>query len=164
MNRSKSLIAAAALFLFLAGSGDVQAQWPGAWAGWGQGWYLAPYRDQLQKLPYYALFPPVYYSHPIRYTYGCSPFARLPGFCDDGGQCCAAAADRAEPLVVRNPYVNQREFAATSETRSSVAPLVLRNPYVDQPAERDSADEGPSVASAPVAQLSPAPRVLMPSR
>jgi hypothetical protein len=161
MNRCRMLISAAVLFLLLAGCGDAQAQWPGAWGWGGQGWYLAPRVDQLARhVPYYALFPPVYYSHPVRWPYGCSPLARLPGVCADFGEIAGIA--RVEPLTIRNPFVSQPELAAEPVRQSSATPLVVRNPYVDQPSEAPLEGNLPS-GSSPVAQLS-VPAIATPPR
>jgi hypothetical protein len=106
MTRSGVLIAAAVLFLLLAGCGDVQAQGPVVWGWSGQGWYLAPSRDQLQKLPHFALFPPVYYSYPVRRTYGYSPFASLPEYAiSETTRVQLAEMRQVEPLLIRNPFV-----------------------------------------------------------
>ena len=40
--------------------------------------YGSPWVYQ-QRIPYYALYPPVYYSYPVARTYGYSPFAYPPG-------------------------------------------------------------------------------------
>jgi len=106
MTRSGVLIAAAVLFQLLAGCGDVQAQWPGAWGWAGQGWYLFPRDSRLEKLPYFALFPPVYYSYPVRRTYGYSPFASLPEYATSETTRVELLETRqVEPLLIRNPFV-----------------------------------------------------------
>ena len=156
MNRCRMLIVAAVLFLLLAGSGDAQAQWPGAWGWPGPGWYLAPRDSRLEKLPHFALFPPVHYSYPVPRTYGYSPFASLP-------ELRISEITRVEPLTIRNPFVPQRELATEPEGRSSAAPLVVRNPYVDQPSEALPVEQNLPAGSAPVAQLS-VPPIEMPRR
>jgi len=99
-------LTAAALSLFLMGGGDAQAQWPGPWCGPGQGWYLFPRDSRLEKLPYFALFPPVYYSYPVRRTYGYSPFASLPEYTiSETTRVELQETRHVEPLFIRNPFV-----------------------------------------------------------
>src|SRR5437868_5814936 len=47
----------------------------GCWSGYGYG-YDYPY--ERDHIPFYALHPPVYYSHPIARAYGWTPFAYPP--------------------------------------------------------------------------------------
>jgi hypothetical protein len=177
MSRCKFSIFAAVLFVSVATCADVHAQWLNAY---GQGWYLQPRLEELARhTPYYALFPPVYYSHPVRWPYGCSPFAKLPGPRCDAAPSFAAAAPtargigdagpssaetaRVAPLVIRNPFVPQPEWAAAPEGRSPPAPLVVRNPYVTQPGDGASPAEVHS-GSVPLAQVAAPPRIAMPAR
>ena len=71
--------------------------------------------------PYYALHPPVYYSHQIiRRPYGDSPFAyrsRRP-------------APRPAPRVVLNQFVPQAQDSSVEQAEKTVAsPKLIRNPY-----------------------------------
>ncbi len=113
-----SLLAAA--FLLISGAGKAQAQFgvPYALGGYGSSIYAN------ERLPYYSLFPPVYYKQAIPRSYGFSPYAYPLGsptpspvsvspqmvmnpFCPapapapDEGEL----ADRPKPLVIRNPFV-----------------------------------------------------------
>ena len=45
--------------------------------GWGFGWPTSC--GAGDGVPYFALFPPVYYSYRVPRTYGYSPFAYPPG-------------------------------------------------------------------------------------
>ncbi len=96
-----------------------------------------------QNVPYFAAFPPVYYSAPVPRTYGYSPFAYPPG---------TRTPDLPTPEVaakeIVNPYfrastelepaagetqdadkVTQSDAAASDAT----APMVVMNPYVRSP-------------------------------
>ena len=67
--------------VFVAGSAlSVQAQFPcygvnGGYGGYG-GYNVYTNSD---RPPFYAMFPPVYYSYPVPRPYGYSPFAYPPG-------------------------------------------------------------------------------------
>lgn len=100
--------------------------WPvGGWVqgGWLAGISLRSYDSE--RLPYYALFPPVYYSHPIRHPYGHSPFARLP-------ELPSVLEVRSEgPLAVKNPFCGLESPRPKDETPGS-GPLVVKNPHFGQ--------------------------------
>ena len=74
--------------------------------------------------PYYAMFPPVYYSQPVARPYGYSPFAYPPGY-------VTPALQPLPPKEVLNPYVPRPRKAAAVD-RTASAPKVLINPYVVQ--------------------------------
>ena len=52
-----------------------------------------------QRIPYYALYPPVYYSYPVARTYGYSPFAYPPGTVTPNVRPQAQAATYLNPFV-----------------------------------------------------------------
>ena len=102
----------------------------GACRASGQGWGVFPYAPAwgygypnacaTESVPYYALYPPVYYSYRVARTYGYSPFAYPPGVLTPG----------SEPprSVVQNVYPS-----ATGETESQgPQPLKIDNPFVEQ--------------------------------
>lgn len=126
-----SLIASVATFCLsiLASTSSAPASSP--WSFWGNypgfpahGVYSTYING---RPPYFAEFPPVYYSHPVYRSYGLYPFAYtctcegtdirwqggLPGavgckHCGAAPACCSRGAGTpkaVEPLVVRNPYV-----------------------------------------------------------
>jgi hypothetical protein len=90
----------------------------GLYGGWWPGLYIQ------EEPPYFALYPPVYYSHPVPRPYGFSPFAYPPG-------AMTPEAIRVQPLMVANPYVPQ--LAAVEKPTKTTGPLRIRNPYVAQP-------------------------------
>jgi hypothetical protein len=58
-------------------------------------------------LPYYALYPPVYYSRPVPRTYGFSPFAYPLGSPTPEEPERAVAREVVRPVRIVNPYVAQ---------------------------------------------------------
>ncbi len=109
-----------------------------AWSPYVFGCYWPPYGHwssrtyEIERLPYYAVYPPVYYSHPVSRPYGQSPFAappeeRSPGHEEpiDGG-----------PLVVVNPFAAD-EAGATPLESSSPKWLRIKNPFATDNAATD---------------------------
>lgn len=96
--------------------------------GGGIGWL---YQSLQYNVPYYAAFPPVYYSYPVPRTYGYSPFAYPPGV------MTPEVVGEVQPLDIVNPYVpssQQKPVASEQDLRvNSTAqpePLVIVNPFV----------------------------------
>jgi len=115
--------------LALAGSSaSAQSPWGGinglGWGYWGGPLYGFANRDYL---PYYSLFPPVYYSRPVPRTYGYSPFAYPPGTMTPEIQI-------SEPAEIINPHVPQKSSLTRPELEQTTqAPKVIFNPYVQSP-------------------------------
>src|SRR5262245_2396973 len=113
----------------------------GGYGGWGYGGYWdigRLYAVLANNVPYYAAFPPVYYSYPVPRTYGYSPFAYPPGV-------MTPEVEMVEPLTINNPYVKGVEVspaadakpadtAAPADRTTSAPPAprpqVILNPYV----------------------------------
>lgn len=80
------------------GTAEAQAQW-----GYQGGYYPQFYGRNVytiydqDRIPYYALHPPVYYSQPVPRTYGHSPFA-YPG------NYRTPEIERIDPVTITNPY------------------------------------------------------------
>jgi hypothetical protein len=79
-------------------------------------------------LPYFSLYPPVYYSQPVPRPYGFSPFALPPGMQPAEGYIAAA-----EPEVTINPFykpaspdVNEAE---PKKQQTVALPQFIENPY-----------------------------------
>jgi hypothetical protein len=109
--------------LFFGLGSAAKAQWGGGYGGFG-----LPYSAYtLNVPPYFALFPPVYYSHVTPRPYGFSPFA-YPGFMITPERLrmpstpfvpnvrrqvvprpAPAAQARAKPVIIKNPYVLAEE-------------------------------------------------------
>ena len=104
------------------------------YGGFGLG-YL--YNNLQYNVPYFAAFPPVYYSYPVPRTYGYSPFAYPPGV------MTPEVIETVEPAIFENPYVPSsapEKQAKPAEKRDSTVaaptasePLVIVNPYVTEP-------------------------------
>ena len=118
-----------------------------AWPAWGwYGWYgaaYAPPTDYVPRPPYYALYPPVYYS-PFRTArpYGASPFAWYPGRVLQVAQFAPPTASSPPPQWIENPFVTRKQAASLPEpqtyttgtsVRLAATPTVavIENPYFD---------------------------------
>lgn len=126
------------LFLGLAASltaGEAKAQYGfngGCGYGYGCGIYDMGnlYRVLADNVPYYAAFPPVYYSVPVPRTYGYSPFAYPPGV------MTPEVVDQVSPVEIINPHVEPTSNATDeaddqlTRTENTPAPLLVMNPYV----------------------------------
>jgi hypothetical protein len=88
----------------LVSASEAHAQW--GYSGYngynGVGVYSIYDQD---RLPYFALHPPVYYSKPVPRTFGYSPFA-YPGWVPT-----PALPQSYEPVTIVNPYVNEAPAA-----------------------------------------------------
>ena len=87
--------------------------------GWGYG-------INYRQPPYYAMFPPVYYSYPVARPYGYSPFAYPPGTVTPEIKPTAAAE-------YINPYVQPSPVEPVkSGDKTAQAGRMYFNPYVKQ--------------------------------
>jgi hypothetical protein len=112
------------------GMGPTAKACDGCGYGWdyGMGWL---YQSLQYNVPYYAAFPPVYYSYPVPRTYGYSPFAYPPGV------MTPEVVGQPQPLEIINPHVPSTKSGETAKKADSTAatsrqpePLVIINPYV----------------------------------
>lgn len=140
-----SALAALAILTSLSAT-PASAQGPycgGGWGGWGVNFPFGLYGARINEIPYFSLFPPVYYSMPVPRTYGWSPFAYPPGTMTP-----EVVVDN--PQEITNPYVPQTKESkpakptARSASYRHPAPQLLINQYV-------SADGSPSAASTQIA-------------
>ncbi|HIQ20001.1 MAG TPA: hypothetical protein EYH34_02015 [Planctomycetes bacterium] len=130
-----AVVALLALFVF---AGPTVADCPSPYFGGYFGYHLFPSIYSLDYIPYYAQFPPVYYSYPIPRPYGWSPYAYPPG-------TRTPAGPEPRPVTMRNPYVPQQEASEQPTARVAVVtPLRQRNPYVVVP----ESEAGQAVAAA----------------
>jgi len=91
------------------------------------------YGRRVDDVPYFSMFPPVYYSLPIPRTYGWSPFAYPPG-------TMTPEIEPPLPQDMVNPYVPESKDAKPAQPTAAHtartasyrvrAPQVLINPYV----------------------------------
>ena len=93
------------------------------WFGYGNNGPAAYALGNVPTPPYFALHPPVYYSHPVARPYGSSPFA-CP--CD-----CHHRDHESSRRIVINPYIETqpRELATKAQTNVAVVPTRVANPF-----------------------------------
>jgi hypothetical protein len=122
----------------------------GGWGGWGGGLFGFELNGNENRIPYYALFPPVYYSYPIARPYGDSPFASPPGYYGPG-------AEDGGPKTIVNPYAEPGGAAPPNAAPSNPAPVApaptSRSPNDAKPTAGRTASlleqSSPSVESLP---------------
>jgi hypothetical protein len=90
-------------------------------------------RQRLEDPPYFAKFPPVYYSHIVKRPYGVSPFAAPSGI-------MPVEMTIPSPMSMKNPYF-ESQVAPVSNEATPAAPAVdetknkatwVSNPYINQ--------------------------------
>jgi len=118
------LVAVAFVALFAATSSTAHAQGPlqihcQPHYGFSPSAYSS---NRIPTPPYFAVHPPVYYSHPVRRTYGYSPFA-YPG------TVLTPEGDQSQPETIINPHVKPK-LKADETGRKTAAAGVVVNPYV----------------------------------
>ncbi len=113
-------IAAALAAIVICSEGNAQAQnrlnaggfpYPGSTCqqGFGGGFGLDGFRLRREQPPYFAKFPPVYYSHAVKRPYGISPYAAPAGVTPVE---MIYAQPKAKPMVINNPYFNNDNHSA----------------------------------------------------
>lgn len=118
----KLLLMIVAVLVF--GGVEARAQWGSM--GYGFGGYfgnsftagtVVPPANFQDRVPFFSLFPPVYYSYPVPRPYGYSPFA-YPGWTP------TPHVEAVEPETVVNPYIYTAPTAPTAPKSPAVAPPV----------------------------------------
>ena len=126
------ILLATALFVFsIFGAHTAQAQgYCGGFGYCGINFPFGVYGSRVEDVPYFSMFPPVYYSMPVPRTYGWSPFAYPPG-------TMTPEVEPAAPQDLTNPYVPQstdskpaKPTAAHTASHRTIKPQVLINPFV----------------------------------
>lgn len=88
-----------------------------------------------EKPPFFATFPPVYYSHAVKRPYGVSPYAAPPGIIPVEMMGSAPA-----PVSVSNPFFKKEAVPAKAPAKPKVAPnqkvTWFANPYIANVAGR----------------------------
>jgi hypothetical protein len=121
LGRISGWVVVLVLLVLSLGPSQAAAFGPGAY-GLGFFNYGAYGNDMYYRIPYYALFPPVYYSYPVARPYGYSPFAYPPGTITPEIPQKTAAIEYLNPFVPQRPKV--------SEDKTASAPRVYNNPFV----------------------------------
>ena len=135
----RSACLAAVLALASALPSTASAYWPyggfgyGGFGGYGGIWNNASFYNggiYASPLPYYAQFPPVYYSHQITARhYGASPYAWSPGQEPITYVPMPDMRSVAMPLMIDNPYVGPKPAAAQAGASETV-PVAVENPFI----------------------------------
>jgi hypothetical protein len=128
----KWLLAAAFAAILLPAAAQAQYPYGGmGYGGWGQSYYGQGMNQGINRVPpYFALHPPVYYSHEtIRRPMGPSPFA-YPGWYTPSAQRAAvvAAVPASPPFMIENPYVKAK--GAANASLEKPMGLEVTNPFV----------------------------------
>lgn len=117
-------------------AGNAQAQCGGMYGGFGYGGYWdigRLYGVLAENVPYYAAFPPVYYSVPVARSYGYSPFAYPPGTMTPEVVETVAAQEIVNPYVEPASLKTEKTKPAedrVTATEAKSSPLVVTNPFV----------------------------------
>ncbi len=125
------LLAIAVAAGFAISQADAQGPYCGGYGyGCGINFPYGLYGSRVNDVPYFSMFPPVYYSMPVPRTYGWSPFAYPPG-------TMTPEVEPAEPQDIVNPYVPQNKekseakpTAARTASYHASVPQVVINPFV----------------------------------
>ncbi len=97
-----------------------------------------------ERVPYFAMHPPVYYSAPIPRTYGYSPFA-YPGEVPT-----PELNFGPPPETIVNPHAQPNVEPTSAHDQTAGGPLRMRNPYVEGDVASDSSDtDAGSLAQSP---------------
>ena len=126
--RGKLTLASGVLAAWTALGSAAQAQAPNYLYLFGMGRGL-PYSNGNEHVPYYSLYPPVYYSMPVPRTYGYSPFAYPPGYMTPEVDILP------EPKTIINPHASPKAEptkAKVPDGRTTQAPKLILNPFVEQ--------------------------------
>ena len=131
-------VAVAALALFASEQASAQGYINGYQFGTGVGQSFGfGGGTRFQSPPYFAQFPPVYYSGIVRRPYGISPFAAPPGI--EPVELRAIPAEVA-PVTISNPYTKDATPASgpamkkesDSATEMNNKTTWMKNPHLDE--------------------------------
>lgn len=133
-------IAAALAAIVICSEGNAQAQsrlhsggfpYPGACQGCGGGFgFNNGFRFQREQPPFFAKFPPVYYSRAVKRPYGISPYAAPAGV--RPVEIDYFKPVLTNPLVVKNPYYNEgTESAMEAEIKVDSKVKMDEKPEMD---------------------------------
>ena len=107
------IMSIAALLAWDGSMANAQSSYCGGWGGgWGINFPYGLYGSRVEEVPYFSMFPPVYYSLPVPRTYGWSPFAYPPG-------TMTPEVTIDQPQEIINPYVPQNKDAKPAKPTSA---------------------------------------------
>jgi len=118
----------------LVTTSNAQAQYglnQGFYGGYGAYDVGRLYQTLADNVPYYAAFPPVYYSAPVPRSYGYSPFAYPPGvMTPEVVEEAVVAQEILNPYVPASTESTDDDSDKVTQTSGAIQPLVIVNPYV----------------------------------
>ena len=83
-----------------------------------------------EQLPYFAKYPPVYYSHIVKRPYGISPYAAPAGIAP-----VELSAPAPAPVSIKNPFFGKELSPAKVDVKESEVKInkstMIINPYVE---------------------------------
>jgi hypothetical protein len=122
-------------------AGEAQAQCGNGYGGGYGYWDIGRlYQVLSQNVPYYAAFPPVYYSAPVPRSYGYSPFAYPPGTMTPEVVETVSAQEIVNPYMVpTSTQASPAEEDKVTNVESSSGSLVVINPFVESNLVRTAA-------------------------
>jgi hypothetical protein len=132
MIRRISFVVVCVAMLVTLGTSAARAQGFGGMGmggGFGLGFYnYGGYGGNTNPalLPFYALYPPVYYSYPVPRPYGYSPFAYPPG------TMTPEVVPAQNPTSYKNPFVPQRGTSGGEADQTASRGRMYYNPFVPQ--------------------------------
>lgn len=91
-----------------------------------------PYSNGVEHVPYYSLYPPVYYSMPVPRTYGYSPFAYPPGYTTPDVDLRPAPETIVNPHAAPSANSGKSKKAEAPKDRATQAPMTILNPFVNE--------------------------------
>ncbi len=113
------------------GYAEVGDRWPVLPAHYQGCYYILvdPRLYPRERLPHFALYPPVYYSLPVARPYGHSPFAYPPGYLTPKPEPVSA-----RPVTILNPYVPGKagETPSPPAGHTAAKPVRIYNRFVSQ--------------------------------
>lgn len=127
MTARQTLLGLAALLIVVCLAGSASAIHGPYYLGYGEAWWgCYSTGAYAPRLPYYSLYPPVYYSYPVPRTYGQSPFAYPPVLASPPVQAEAAVDPPSPPpLRITNPYVSRSDETPSRPTTGNANPRPL---------------------------------------
>ncbi len=133
VGRMSLWLVGAVLLLGSACASEAKAQFLSG-GGYGLGFFNYGNTGYMDRIPYYALYPPVYYSYPVARTYGYSPFAYPPGTMTPEVRPQVKAAEYINPFVPKeaSPVLDRSTRVAKPRNPVRVAKTYI-NPFVDNP-------------------------------
>ena len=88
-----------------------------------------------EQLPYFAKFPPVYYSHIVKRPYGVSPYAAPAGIAPVELNFAAPV-----PVTVKNPFFEKKVLPVKAPEKPAAEPEMkstwIANPFLTAVAKR----------------------------